>query len=320
MSVFSTNQVRHVYVGLSLLEGTTGTAGAIKAAKDADGNAYLQYMSPAGLVRSDLVDLKNFRGFTYKTAEELKRPLKKKKCVLSDEVNGGMPVAGQDYILRIEFRQFIGMSDEDVYYKHGVVRAFAGMSASAFYKKMAQSLVMNFSRELNQLIKFSLLTAGAAVPVNKSTDFSKLNGTYTGIEIEECDTEWIRGTMQKVPVYFTVSASPIMDNGDERNWLEVTDEAPENFVTNGWDVADLEWFSMGERGDVYRGVSYPNIINTQYLVDPTHTFDVLTLRYYFEDEGVGAQKSEKTIQVAIDTAGDLEEIKNSIASAFGITL
>ena len=50
------------------------------------------------------------------------------------------PVAGQNYILRLAFRQYIGLSEEDQYFKYGEVIARSGMTASDFYKKMAISL------------------------------------------------------------------------------------------------------------------------------------------------------------------------------------
>ena len=48
------------------------------------------------------------------------------------------------------------MSDADQYFKYGMVHAYTGMSASDFYKKLALSLVKNFSRETTQLLSFTL--------------------------------------------------------------------------------------------------------------------------------------------------------------------
>jgi len=52
---------------------------------------------------------------------------------LSSTVNSGAPVAGQDYILRLAFRNYIGLSEEDQYFKYGAVHAITGMTAEVFY-------------------------------------------------------------------------------------------------------------------------------------------------------------------------------------------
>jgi hypothetical protein len=54
---------------------------------------------------------------------------------------------------------------------------------------------------------------------------------------------------------------------------------------------------MGERGDQYRGIGYPNDITTKLLVDPTQEYHVLELHFAFTDTGVNSYRSEKDITV-----------------------
>jgi hypothetical protein len=60
---------------------------------------------------------------------------------------------------------------------------------------------------------------------------------------------------------------------------------------------------MGERGDIYRNVGWPNVIPTKYLVvDETKDYDVLDIHYYYEGAGENPQKSEKDITIVAEAA------------------
>ncbi|MGN0143793.1 MAG: hypothetical protein ACI398_02335 [Clostridium sp.] len=108
-------------------------------------------------MRSDLLTKGNVEYVKVTDAADMARELKAVTLTLDSNVNGGQPVAGQDYLVRINIRQYIGMSDQDVYIKHGVVRAYSGMSVSDFYKTMALSLANNFKRELYPLVDIILI-------------------------------------------------------------------------------------------------------------------------------------------------------------------
>ena len=112
---FSTNQVRHLYVvkGTQASVGTADTAGKLAVKADlAKSHLYFEYKSPGGLVRSDLIDIKNIIAAKATDATSLRRELGQVKVTLDSAINGGLPVANQDYLLRVAIRQFAGMSDE----------------------------------------------------------------------------------------------------------------------------------------------------------------------------------------------------------------
>jgi predicted DNA-binding transcriptional regulator AlpA len=162
MSVFSTNQARHLYVATGLATDTPTTLGNIFPKADtAKTHLYFEYMGQGGLTRSDLIDIKNIMYAKATKADKMARELKAVTVTLN-----GNPVGGQDYILKIAFRQFTSPSDADIYTKFGMVHATSGMSASDFYKAMAISLFKNFSREEVQMVKFTLTDSeDEAVPV-----------------------------------------------------------------------------------------------------------------------------------------------------------
>lgn len=318
MATFSTNQVRQLYVAKALKTPrvlATDTAGSIAVKSDtAKNHLYFEYKGADNLMRSDLIDIKNLLYVKATDADDMAHELRAVTVTLDSEVNAA-PVAGQDYILRIAFKQYVGMSDEDQYFKYGMVHAYAGMTASDFYKKLALSLAKNFSREIVPLVKFILTDSeDEAVPVDATTKESSLTGTYKALVIDEVEQPWRLGIMEQTPVYFEVQPVPVTVNGDERIWGKVEETEPAGTIANGKKIADLEYFCMGERGDMYRGVGYPNNIPTTYLVDPTVKYNVIDIHYAYVGSNESVQKSEKTITLVVPKVGATNSASNKLAN------
>ena len=329
MAVYNVNQVRHLYVVTT--DGTikspsvitTDKAGAIAVKKNAANDTYFQYMSPAGLVRSDLLTKGNVQSIKVTDATDMARKLKAVTLTLDNTVNSGNPVAGQDYLVRIHIRQYIGMSDQDVYIKHGVARAYTGMTASELYKTLALSLANNFKRELYPLVDISLIdsTNNTKYPVLKNGQMQTLEGskTYKGILINEVPQEWFLGTKQQVPVYFTVQPDVITVDGDSRIWGVVEDTDSARVIDNGTKIADLEYFCMGERGDIYRNISWPDFIPTKYLANPTLKYNTIDIHYAYVGANQEVQKSEKDLTIAIPSTIDAKAFITAIQTNTGVT-
>lgn len=351
MATFSTNQVRQLYVVKSVENDTNDTndtthvlssdvAGKASLQFDtAKNHMYLEYKGADNLMRSDLIDINNILYAKSTKAASMDYKMKSSTIKLDANVNGGAPAAGQDYILRIAFRQYVGMSDEDQYFKYGMVHAYAGMQADEFYKALAQSLAKNFSREVTPLIKIEVHSTatsskggfdndGYMVVTPSTKDNGKQDNTnpyYNGsdavvdidsIRITEVEQPWKLGVMAQTPVYFTVQPTTITVNGDERIWATVTDST-NGTLGNGKNIADLEYFCMGERGDIYRGIGFPNNIVTTYLVDPTKKYSVLDIHYAYVGSNEAVQKSEKTITLVCDNSADLNNLITKFNTATG---
>lgn len=327
MATFSTNQARQLYVANALKSSNviaTDAAGSIAVKSGtAKSHLYFEYMGAGGMTRSDLIDIKNILYAKATDADDLAYDLAKYKLTLDTTVNDGEPVVAQDYILRIAFRNYPGLSEEDQYFKYGMVHAVTGMTASDFYKTLALSLVKNFSREEQGLLKFYLETggtdagtvAGTPTEVTKDTKESSLTGTYTGIVIEEAPQDWILGVMEQTPVNFTIQPDLIIDNGDERIWGVVKKVASTNSIPDGHKIADLEYFCMGERGDIYRMVGFPYVIRTKYLVDPDIKYNVIDIHYAYVGSNESVQKSEKDITIVVPKIGANNEASNALANS-----
>lgn len=339
MATFSTDQVRQLYVAKALEAHNvlaSGDAGSIAVKNDtAKNHLYFEYKGADNLMRSDLIDIRNILYAKATDADAMAHELKSVTVTLDTNVNGGTPVAGQDYILRIAFRQHVGMSDEDQYFKYGMVHAYAGMGADEFYKVLALSIAKNFSREAVPLIKIEVHSKTTrskggfdstgymvVTPTTKDNGKSNTNPYYVAgalvtdidsIRITEVEQPWRLGVMAQTPVYFTVQSVPVTVNGDERHWATLT-EGTGGSIGNGKTIADLEYFCMGERGDIYRGAGFPHNIPTTYLVDPSVKYNVIDIHYAYAGSNESVQKSEKTITLVVPKVGDNNQISNRLAN------
>lgn len=347
MATFSTNQVRQLYVAKALKTPhvlASDAAGSIAVKNDtAKNHLYFEYKGADNLMRSDLIDIENILYAKATDADAMAHELKSVTVTLDTNVNGGAPVAGQDYILRIAFRQYVGMSDEDQYFKYGMVHAYAGMDADEFYKVLAQSIAKNFSREVVPLIKIEVHSAATrskggfdakgymeVTPSTKDTGATNSTNPYydgtsavisdiDSIRITEVEQPWRLGIMAQTPVYFTVQPTTVLVNGDDRIWGTVT-EGTNGTVGNGKAIADLEYFCMGERGDIYRGVGFPHNIVTTYLVDPTKTYYTFDIHYAYVGNNESVQKSEKDITIVCSDKTEFNKIVTAFNTATGLTI
>lgn len=322
--VFSTNQVRQLYVATDVKKGAahvlaTDTVGTIALKTDnAKSHMYFEYKGAGGLVRSDLIDVDKVLYAKATPASALARKLKKATVTLDATVNGGNPIAGQDYILRIVFRQYLGMSDEDQYQKYGMVHAYAGMTASDFYKTLAISLAKNFSRELVPLVKFKI----GATEVTPNTKLADIAGDADSLVIEEVEQPWTLGIQEQVPVYFEVYPTTVTFNSDERIWgeVEMGDTGAANAIKDGKIIADLEYFCLGERADQYRNIGWPNAIPSKTLVDPTKEYHVLDIHYAYVGSNECVQKSEKDITIVSADKADINTLIDALKAATGMEI
>lgn len=402
MATFSTNQARQLYVAKKLKTSnviSTDAAGSIAVKSDtAKNHLYFEYMGAGGMLRSDLIDIESIMYAKATDADDLAHELAKYKVVLDPNVNEGSPVAGQDYLLRITFRNYIGLSEEDQYIKYGMVHAVAGMTAGAFYQELYKSLKKNFSREAEQLLNFSLegtaakatMTTNTKITVTavetgvignsikfaiesvtatnagfkvtqedgftvirasltatkktikdlkdlvaanpgiaemitvtgtdetavqlEATPVALTGGNASGLIVEEAPQEWILGTFPQVPVNFTLMPDSIVVNGDDRIWGLVEKQASTNSIPDGHKIADLEYFCMGERGDVYRMMGFPNVIRTKYLVDPDLKYNTIDIHYAYVGPNEAVQKSEKDITIVVPKVDDNNQASNKFTN------
>lgn len=168
----------------------------------------------------------------------------------------------------------------------------------------------------------------ATAVVAEATPVELVGGTTTGIILEEIEQPWRLGIKASEKLMFAIHTAPITANGDYIPWGVVTQETSTSFVQNGKLTADREYFYMGERGDIYRGMGYPNTIKTTYLVDETLAYNFIDITYKFIGTGVDPQASEKVITIVVPAVGSgisgkvalANTIITAINNAYGSTL
>ena len=319
--IFTENQATLVYVAKALKTdfASLKDAGDILVKATPDKQAiYFQHKGVADISRSDLIEVKNIISANATAAKDMEKKLKNATVTLDSSVNGGKPITGQDYVLRLVFSGYIGISPEDSqYWKYGVVHATNGMSASDFYKKMALSIAKNMSREAVQFIKVFL----GDTEVTPRTKEDKLTGTYTGVTIKEVAPDWIRGTKQEKIVRLTVEPTTVNDGTGDVVWGTVK-YSDGDTLKNGKEIADMEYFFAGEKGDQYRLINWPDYVPTEYLVDPTQEYDVIDIHYSYVGANESVQKSEKDIKLIVPAgkADDISKAINALITASGIQI
>ena len=310
MAVFSTNQVRQLYVVDNVVssESALATAGDVLAKKIGD-DIYFKYVGALGdTMRTDIVNQKQLIYTSAATSDELAYKLKGQKITLNPNVNGGKPIEGRDYLLRVLFSEYIGISPVDKTLKYGTVHITPGMTASDFYAEMAYSLMQSQKKEPNPIMNVAVIVSGT-FEGNVISDTDTLQdvkdmGTIEGIVIFEAGQPWHLGVMPQGVIKIDAQVTRITYNGDDTIFWGVVEDAtmPSSYVLpEGQKIADLEYFCMGERGDQYRNAGWPNVIPTNYLVDPMADYDLYTIHYAYVGEGTHQEKSEKDIQFAVLT-------------------
>jgi len=312
----SVNQNRQLYVMNSYAavseSSATGTIEVDSIGEGRQAKVFLKYKGADTVLRSDYISPANIAYVKAVAASSMEPKLNVVTVTLDSNVNGGAPVAGQEYMLRISFKQFFGMSDSDTYEKLVSVTATSGETAEQLYKALETALNKNFSKEV-----------GATPTSNPYLEFSS---SASGLVITEKEQDWKRGKISAERVLFDVYAGTI-NTGTlvapvESAWAVITKSSSTTTICNGKAIADLEYFAMGERGDQYRGMGFPNNIDTTYLVDASKHYDVLEIHYAFYDSGVNSYRSEKDITIVCDhdNVAQLNSLIDAFETATGLTI
>ena len=327
MFIGSDNQFRNLYV----MKAYKASESAITAVGDATLKVdtaknlmYLVYKDTEDTLTSDIINIKNLLYVKSNKAANMARKLNSQSVTLNAD-----PVSGQDYVLNVEIRNFVALGDDSTHIKFGAVHAVKGMTKSDFYKAMAVNLAKNLSREPSPILNVSLTKhdtsnsgtdTKVAVLVNgKMQNLVALKPTesYTEIIIDEVEQPWRRGVSQVEPVNFNTTCGTILVDGDDVIWGTVAKENGST-VNNGKQIADMEWFYHGTRGDIYREATYPDNFDFKPLVDETKAYHTLDIHFAYVGPGVEVAKSERTITVVCADATQMNSLITAIKTATGV--
>lgn len=317
MFIGSDNQFRNLYVmntyknNESALAAVGDTTLKIDTAKN---SMYLVYKDTEDNLTSDIIDLKNLLYVKYTDATDMARNLNSQLVTLNEN-----PISGQDYVLNVEVRNFVALGDDSTHIKFGAVHAVKDMTKSDFYKAMAVNLAKNLSREPSPILNVSLNTTNTKVAVlvnGKMQNLSTLASTetYTNIVIDEVEQPWRRGVAQVEPVNFNTTCGTVLVDGNDVIWGTVEKKKGDP-IKNGKQIADMEWFYHGTRGDIYREATYPDNFDFKSLVDETKAYNTLDIHFAYVGSGVEVAKSERTITVVCENVEELKKLITVIKTA-----
>lgn len=306
------NQVKHIYVA--------NTKSNLSVMKDAEG---LVYIKGDGF-RSDAIDPKTATVKATK-AWKLAKVLKKYAVTIAADGDGNVDakLAGETLIVNIKVRQYIGLSDFETLERSGEVYINGDETATDVATALAKSI--------NDSLK------------SLATPILEASASGAVVTIKEVEQPWTLGRKTSKSVLFEVSAIQADDNipvtvtttsGDARpqynyDWCSVKESTPVkaagsvaagDAVGNGKAIADLEYFYLGERGDIYRNVGYPNVIDSNYQVDATKQYDVIDIHFAFTDTGVNSYRTEKNMVIVGETGAGASAGINKILSDLNTAL
>ena len=322
MFIGSDNQFRNLYVMNAYKNSESPLAAVgdltLKTTND-NSNVYLVYKDTEDTITSDLISIKNLLYAKLTNAADMARKLNSQSVTLNEN-----PISGQDYVLNIEVRNFAALGDDSTHIKFGAVHAVKGMTKSDFYKAMALNLAKNLSREVSPILNVSLSTGttdtNVAILVNgKMQNLAALTSTetYTSIIIDEVEQPWRRGVAQVEPVNFNTTCGTILVDGNDVIWGTI-EKKTGTIIQNGKQIADMEWFYHGTRGDIYREATYPDNFDFKPLVDETKAYDVLDIHFAYVGPGVEVAKSERTITVVCANTTELNNLIKALKTATGV--
>lgn len=308
-------QVRHFYVAesFSVADGftpdkhldTAGSLGEMKAfVNDSKNHLYFEYRGHGGVTRSDLIPLSNIEYLNIASKEDLRLRLKGKKMVLK------LPNPVKDMVLtfKLGVTKLLSLSDSDIQYAivPVVLKAGGTYTESDILKELAVSLAKGISRSLFNTVDVLLtdddtLTAVGTTltPVKSNTSVASLTGTYKGLVLREAKPlSWSPyNRLNRIDFDFSVSINEPVDGVVTIVNAPFDYTKPENFVGNGIQIKDDEYFYLMGRGNVY-GLNPDYVAPSEGVAKLDQEYDVLNIHYSYVDNGVSFYKSDKDITIA----------------------
>ena len=263
MALFSVNQATQMYVGNATTELTK------------NGDQYYLVTGPGSKIeRTDIIKKDHILYQTTKTVADFNSKVNVPKITV------GTIAKGNEYVIRLTIVDDFGVAAADI----KTIAVIAEDTTSAnLAKKISAALNKAAARDLKKA--YVATPDGAVVTITPEMDhllgkkFVIPQITVQVVNLKnDADTLVINGDPEDGG-WVSYTSTPVADSGLAK-------------------LKDYEYFLAGEKGDQYRGVSFPNDFPfVSKLGTATDATKVNTIHYYEDLSNEAVQKSEKTIVI-----------------------
>lgn len=205
---------------------------------------------------------------------------------LNPDVNGGAPVVGETYVVRVKYPEVAGLGVEGWTTKTAAVTVTSKTNtAETLFAALGEALKTAISKDGVLEVTY--------------------NATSLAITAADVTKNYRLGTHPVVMPTFEVSTSEVVLDGEYVQPFKVetakADPSVKTPVPNGYKLAEMEYFALGERGDQYRDMAWPDKIKSDYKIVPTKAYSVLVLHYAYKGANEGDYKSEKDLIIVSES-------------------
>ena len=320
MQNFNTYQTRHFYVA-GAVDSSVDTNLDIALKQTATGEMFFSYRNADGiLTRSDTFDPKKVSSLKLTSSDDMAKPLMAHTVAVDTSVVTLSSLVGKTLDCIITIHQVVDYDDAS---SRTFVASVVGdstntASATAFHKALAIAIAKALPRPVKGYPLIKVFSNGTEVTA--STAASNVTGAAGGVVLVEGIQKYVRGKLTGEPCPFSVAFRLADGNVGDIAWGKDTvakcNITNNKVVPGGYILADLEYFALGERGDMYRGSMWPNDIQTTYVIDPSKSYKVLTIEYYWQGGAENVQKSPRMIQVAAEMSGTGSTATSAVDSLY----
>ena len=271
---------------------------------------------------TDPITVKN-GGFIKYVAEADMEYKPKTITITYDSTVATTPINGEVYGIYINQRNYHALGDNEFMELGAEVRY-----GSKFNFDANATLEVTAGEKVINDVKLLMVALAQAFERNlgNDKDLYTIGCTATTVTITEKEQSWLQGLEQNEHVALdtqNVFLSNVTINTIERNdWATIT-LSEGTGIKNSKDIADMEWFYLGEHGDTQRLMGYPyanraTISGEIYNINPKSSagYDLIYIHHAYVGNGTFVQKSEKDIMIAVP-AGDGSAIGLTLAKSLG---
>lgn len=345
MKNFNTNQTRHFYTVIDDKTGSTLSAAGdismstIKQSTDADVEAFsFSYKNgDLNVTRTDTIAVDKVKSVNYGVAAAT--PLKMYSIAIDSNVldisnkkiNGeNGDAVGETFLTKVTISQLFDYDDSNAFtYVASVVGDATNLASSdAFYKAMAVAIAKSFPKG-DGYPKVRVFLKGTEVTA--TTTVASLSGvsSISSIDLVQGPQKFKLDKLSNEPCPFSVATSVKISDVVEYDWStdnskKAVDSTVSGFteIPAAYQLAELEYFALGERGDVYRGYLYPNDYDNSanYLISTSKSYMVLSIEYYWAGNAEGVQKSPRLLQLAAEASGTGSNVTSELDNIYAAVL